>query len=116
MPFTFPPFLTRCRMVNYFINSIPLLRFEVHFVMLLSLITKVRFGGDEFRAYECRHVTVWHRDPSLIVAYFFPVNSIRALEQGPASPRKELSKHQEVSSGCTEQQCARKMVSQARGR
>ena len=46
MTFTFPPFLTRCRMVNYFINSIPLLRFDVHFVMLLSLITKAGFGGD----------------------------------------------------------------------
>ena len=44
--FTFPPFLTGCRMVNYFIKSIPLLRFRVHNVMLVSLITKVRFGGD----------------------------------------------------------------------
>ena len=33
-------------MVNYFIKSIPLLRFRVHNVMLVSLITKVRFGGD----------------------------------------------------------------------
>ena len=32
-------------MVNYLINSIPLLRFEVHIVMLVSLITKLRFGG-----------------------------------------------------------------------
>ena len=33
-------------MVNYLINSIPLLRFKVHIVMLVSLITKLRFGGD----------------------------------------------------------------------
>ena len=44
--FTFPPLLKGCRMVNYFIKSIPLLRFKVHILMLVSLITKVRFGRD----------------------------------------------------------------------
>ena len=40
-------FLTVCEMANYLIICVPLPRLKLHVVMLVSLIAKLRFVGDE---------------------------------------------------------------------